>query len=214
MSSVIYCISGLGAGEKVFSRLKFKNHNLVHLPWIQPLKQEKIAAYSRRMAEKIRDPSPIILGVSFGGMVAIEMAKQIPVKKVCIVSSVKSSNEIPFWMRAGGYFHVNKIIPLKPFRIFEPITNHRLGVSNIDERDMVRAYRRDVDPYYLRWAVDKVINWKNQWQPEQLLHIHGDQDKIFPLKNIATAKVIRGGSHMMIYNRADEIGDIIEQSFA
>jgi hypothetical protein len=56
-----------------------------------------------------------------------------------------------------------------------------------------------------------VVNWKNNWQPDDLVHIHGDKDKIFPIKKISSAHIVKEGTHMMIYNRAKEIGNYIEK---
>jgi pimeloyl-ACP methyl ester carboxylesterase len=212
MASVIYCISGLGAGEKIFDNLKVNDIELRHISWIQPLKKEKIEAYAVRMAAAIQEPAPLLLGVSFGGMMAIEIAKQFPVRKLFVVSSVKSVNELPVWMKNAGRLQLNKIFPVKPFRLIEPISNNRLGISCDEEKRIVRAYRRSADPAYLNWAVDQVLNWRNNWQPDNLIHIHGDKDKIFPIKKITATHVVKGGTHLMIYNRAQEISQIIMNS--
>src|SRR5258707_139416 len=102
MSGVIYCISGLGTDAKIFSRLKIRGYQLIHLPWLKPRSKESMKSYAARMAAPIHHPSPVLLGVSFGGMVAIEIAKQLPVKKTIIISSVKTLKEIPSWMRIAG----------------------------------------------------------------------------------------------------------------
>ena len=73
----IYCISGLGADEKAFDRLKVNGYSLHHLKWIPPLANENLSSYARRKLNDIKENNPIILGLSFGGMIAIEMAKQI-----------------------------------------------------------------------------------------------------------------------------------------
>jgi hypothetical protein len=91
------------------------------------------------------------------------------------------------------------------------LDNKRLGVTNKEERDMVRNYRKNVDPLYLEWAVHQVINWRNKWQPDHIVHIHGDKDKIFPVKRIAGGHIIKGGTHFMIYNRAEEISNLIAE---
>jgi hypothetical protein len=209
MSSVIYCISGLGAGKRIFDNLSVNGHELCHLSWIQPLKKESIEQYAARMSAAIREPFPLLLGVSFGGIMAIEIAKLLLVKKLFVVSSVKSANELPFWMKNVGRLQLNKIFPVKPFRLIQPIANNRLGVSNEEEKLMIRAYRQSADPVYLNWAINQVLNWKNNWQPDNLIHIHGDQDKIFPIRKITVTNIIKGGTHLMIYNRAQEISQII-----
>lgn len=214
MHKTIYCISGLGADEKVFRNLHFSRHKLKYIPWLVPEKREKINAYAGRMASFITEESPVLLGVSFGGMMGIEIAKQLPMKKLFIISSIKNSVELPGWMKMVGKMQLNKFLPTKSYKFTEKLDNDRLGVSNEEEKRMVRDYRRNADPIYVNWAINQVLNWKNGWHPDYLVHIHGDKDKMFPIKKINATHVISGGTHMMIYNRAAEIGSYIEKELA
>ena len=211
MSKVIYCISGLGADEKVFNNLELNGHDLRHILWIRPNKKETIVEYASRMREQIRESPAILLGVSFGGMIGIEIAKQIQLEKLIIVSSIKSAKELPSWMRYVGQFQLNKFLPIRSYKFIEKIDNDRLGVSNEEEREMVQAYRKAADPIYMNWAVNEVLNWKNDWLPENIVHIHGDKDKIFPIKKISASYVVKNGTHLMIFNRGKEISEFIRE---
>ena len=211
MKKVVYCISGLGTDEKIFSNLECDGYELRHIPWLRPHKNERIEAYAMRMGMHIHHQSPILLGVSFGGMIGIEIARQLPVKKLILVSSIKSKAELPRWMKVAGKLKLNSILPLRNFNFTERIDNRRLGVSNEEERQMANAYRKSADSIYVDWAIHQVLNWTNRWQPTDITHIHGDKDKIFPIKKIADARVIHGGTHMMIYNRAPEISKYIRE---
>ena len=211
MSKVIYCISGLGADEKVFNNLELNGHELIHIPWLRPNKKETIVEYASRMREQIRESPAVLLGVSFGGMIGIEIAKQIQLEKLIIVSSIKNAKELPAWMRYVGQLQLNKFLPIRSYKFIEKIDNDRLGVSNEEEREMVQEYRKAADRIYMNWAVNEVLNWKNDWLPENIVHIHGDKDKIFPIKKISASHVIKDGTHLMVYNRAKEISRILHQ---
>jgi esterase/lipase len=210
MQKIIYCISGLGADEKVFCNLQLNGHKLIYIPWLQPLKKETITNYANRMASNIGHKSPVLLGVSFGGMIGIEIAKQMKLQKLIIVSSIKSSNEMPAWMKVVGSLKLHKLLPTRSYKLTEKIDNDRLGVTTPEEKEMVRAYRKSVNPVYFNWAIHQVLNWKNDWQPEHLIHIHGDKDKIFPIKKLSPTHIIKDGTHMIIYNRAREISEYIQ----
>lgn len=212
MEKTIYCISGLGADEQVFSNLRVEGHRLQHIPWLVPGKKEDISTYAGRMANAIKTPSPVLIGVSFGGMIGIEIAKQLQLNKLFIVSSVKSVAELPAWMKAVGKVQLNKLLPARSYKYAGSIGNRRLGVSTKEEKEMVRQYRRNADPQFVDWAINQVVNWKNDWQPGHLVHIHGDKDKMFPIKRISATHVIPGGTHMMVYNRAAEISRYIAVS--
>jgi surfactin synthase thioesterase subunit len=211
MGKVIYCISGLGADEKVFNNLELNGHDLRHIPWLKPKKKETIVRYASRMREQIRESPAILLGVSFGGMIGIEIAKQMQLEKLIIVSSIKNAKELPSWMKYVGQLQLNKFLPIRSYKFIEKIDNDRLGVSNEEERKMVQAYRRAADRVYMNWAVNEVLNWKNDWLPENIVHIHGDKDKIFPIKKISASHVVKNGTHLMIYNRGKEISEFIRE---
>lgn len=205
----IYCISGLGADKRAFSNLHIPGFALVVIPWIHPGKNETIEHYAGRMRNQIKEDNPVLMGLSFGGIMCIEIAKQIPVQKIILISSIKTKNELPGWMKIVAKTRVNKIYPLKGNKITEPLQNYFLGATSKDEKEMARAYRKNANPDYTNWAVNEVLNWKNEWLHQDLFHIHGSNDKIFPIKNIKANAVIKEGGHFMILNRADEISRLI-----
>jgi pimeloyl-ACP methyl ester carboxylesterase len=207
----IYCISGFGADERVFSKLNFGDHPIHFISWLTPLKKESIEQYAKRMGEKIQHDNPILLGLSFGGIMCIEIAKIIKTHKVILISSIKSFREMPLWMRVAGKAKLNKFFPLKSFRIIEPIENYNLGIENSDELKLVREYRRNIGQQYTNWAIHQILHWKNEWQPGDLIHIHGDKDHIFPIKNIKADYIIPGGGHFMVMNRTEKVNGIIKE---
>lgn len=205
----IYCISGLGADEMAFSRLKLQGYKLVYLPWLLPHNNESIEQYAIRMCAGITEENPILMGLSFGGMMSIEISKILPVKKIILISSIKSAVELPWWMMRAGKLRLNKIVSMRSYKILEPIQNRFLGVKDKDEIEMVRNYRKNVPEIYTNWAINEVLNWKNNWQPPAIFHIHGDNDKMFPIKNVSPTHIIKGGGHFMIMNKAAEVSDCI-----
>lgn len=212
MQKIIYCISGLGADEKVFKNFFLNGFQVKHILWLKPLKGEKIQDYARRMALSISDSQPVLLGVSFGGMIGIEIAKQMKLEKLIIVSCIKSANELPRWMRVAGKMKLNKFLPTRSYKFTEKVDNNRIGIATEEEREMVKAYRRAADPQHLEWAINEILNWKNDWQPENIIHIHGDKDRIFPVKKTKPDHIVKDGTHMIIYNRAGEISKFIEEA--
>lgn len=207
----IYCISGLGADERAFSRLDLGDYRVKVLPWLLPVAKETLKEYAIRMSQGITEENPILLGLSFGGMMSIEIAKLMPVEKVILISSIKSVKELPVWMRNAGKFKLNKVFPIRSFKILEPIQNRRLGVTTREEKEMVRSYRKNAPHAYTYWAINEVLNWQNEWQPPSVFHVHGDADKIFPIQKINPTHVIKEGGHFMILNRAPEVSAILRQ---
>ncbi|MFT3678698.1 MAG: alpha/beta hydrolase [Ferruginibacter sp.] len=205
----IYLISGLGADERIFSRLKISGHKIVHLPWLTPLKNETIRDYAKRMSEHIKEPNPVIAGLSFGGMMSIEISKLVNPSKIILISSIPSFHQLPRWMRLAGLFKLNRILPMRSFRILQPIEDRNMGVETPEDKILVRHYRKTVDQVYLNWAINQVLNWKNDWQPPVVYHIHGTRDRIFPSAKLSPTHKIQGGGHFMVYNRAEEVSRLI-----
>lgn len=205
----IYCISGLGADERAFSKLKIPGYQLQVIQWLTPDNNESLEHYSERMRSGIKEEKPILMGLSFGGMVCTEIAKQIPVEKIILISSIKSSKELPLWMKTVATLKLNKIVPLKSSRLTQPIQNRMLGVESKEEKALVANFRQAVDLPYTNWAVNKAINWKNDWLHPNTYHIHGDNDHMFPIKNIKATFTIKNAGHFMIMNRAAEVSNCI-----
>ncbi|MGZ5245510.1 MAG: alpha/beta fold hydrolase [Flavitalea sp.] len=214
----IYCISGLGADHRVFENLGNDQLETVPVNWLEPLLNESMHGYAKRMAGQINDENPILLGLSFGGMMAIELSRVLHVKKIFLISSIKTGSELPGWMSLCGKYHLEKYLPnkqigtVKPLRLLRPIQNYFLGVTNEREKRIANEFRDTVDPVYLKWSLNQVMNWKNKEWPSHLVQIHGDKDHIFPISKLNPDYTIKGGGHFMVMNRYDEIRKIILDS--
>lgn len=213
----VYCISGLGADERIFSKLELPGINFRFVQWVQPSPGEKLESYAGRLRAQIQQEAPVILGVSFGGMMAIELAKLMTVKKVVLISSIKSVNELPAWMKFCGRCRIDSILPsrplhtIRPLKALRPIQNYFLGTESEEEKKIANHFRDNVDPLYLKWSIRSIINWKNDWQPPDIFHLHGANDHIFPLKKVKPTHVVPNGGHFMVMNKSTEINRILEE---
>src|SRR5687768_45663 len=96
----VYCISGLGADRRIFKHLHVDRVNFNFIDWIPPKHGESMQSYARRLSRQLENTEAILLGVSFGGMMAIELSRIFPVSGVVLISSIKTHAELPFWMRS------------------------------------------------------------------------------------------------------------------
>ena len=210
MSEPIYLISGLGADERVFQNLDFGRRRPTFIQWIEPKDNETIQDYALRLSEQIVTNKPIILGVSFGGMIAIEIAKQIDYQQVILISSAKTKTEIPLIYRILGRLKLHKLIPIRLFKQANILTYWFFGMNSKSEKKMLKGILNDTDSTFLKWAMDAIITWKNEVIIDKLVHFHGDNDRILPIKNIKNVDlIIPNGGHLMVFNQADEINDAL-----
>ena len=77
-----YLFSGLGADHRAFQYLDVPGYAMIHVKWIEQEKNETLERYVKRLAKQITMPNPVFIGLSFGGMVAIEVAKIVATEKL------------------------------------------------------------------------------------------------------------------------------------
>lgn len=208
----IYFVSGLGADERVFRLLKFEGYQPVHLRWVDPERGETMEHYAQRLATQITSSDPVLVGLSFGGMVAVEIAKQIPVERVILISSAKTAAEIPPYFKLFRWFPIHRIFPFKTLLWAGYwIAYWFFSLETIDERKLLKAILWDTDAHFLKWALHRVVTWRNETVPEHLYHIHGTSDRIFPISYVEADYVLEPGGHFMIINKAGQISTLIER---
>jgi pimeloyl-ACP methyl ester carboxylesterase len=201
----IYIISGLAADEKIFRKIRFENANTCFIQWIEPFEDENLHRYANRMRSVIMHENPVLVGLSFGGIVAIEIAKQIPVEKVILISSVKYRHEIPLHLRIIGKLRLHRLFSISRLRKFKRPLHWFFGVTSKEEKELLAYYNKNASDRYMNWSVDKILNWKNKAVPCPVYHIHGTHDRLFRFRKIKADAVINKGGHLIIYNRAAEV---------
>lgn len=207
----LYFISGLGATYQVFKRLRFPNTITVrYVDWVEPLKNENLKAYCSRLAIQF-DTSQnfVIIGLSFGGVIATELTKQLKPKETIIISSVSTKKEIPWTYKTLGVLGLNKLIPAKLLKKPTALTYWFFGVTNNDEKQLLQEMLLNTSPKFLKWAIDQILHWTNNERPQNLFHIHGRADRILPCNNTKADIKIKDGGHLMIYSHADKINALL-----
>lgn len=213
----VYCICGLGSDERIFSKLNWFGADVHYVHWLLPEPGETLANYALRMSEQIRGDNITLIGVSFGGIMSIEIAKLIKIDKVILISSIPTFREMPAWMKTCGRLKLDSLIPgkqlhsLRPMKLLTPVENYFLGASTEEEKKLANEYREKVNPDYLKWSIHNILNWRNDWIPEKIYHLHGSNDKIFPHSKLKPTHVIPGAGHFLVYQNADEVSEILRE---
>jgi esterase/lipase len=209
----IYFMPGLAAGPEIFTNLELdeEKFTLHYLKWINPVSvAEKIDKYAFRLSKEIKEESPILIGVSFGGIMVQELAKFVHPKKVIIISSVKSPNELPGRFKFAKFTRIYKLFPIKIIENFEDYAKYFLGKSLKKKANLYKKYLYVRSKESLKWSIYTIIKWEQIKPTENIIHIHGDADMVFPIKNIENAIKIKNGTHAMILTKAKEISKIID----
>jgi len=207
----IYFISGLGADKRAFSFLDLSFCDPIFIDWIKPLKNESLKDYALRLRQSISENSPIIVGISFGGMLVSEMARADKNVKAIIISSNKTSKEFPKYLKLGRYFPVYKLIPGNKFIRLLIAFEWILGAKGKLQKKLLREIIKDTDPHFLKWAIHAILNWKNIETTPNIIHIHGSEDKLLPVRLINADYIIKGGSHLMLMDNNKEISFLLKE---
>jgi len=206
---IIYCLSGLGADERAFVYLELPGHELRHVQWITPLPNESLESYATRLIPQLDQTEPfVLLGLSFGGMLAVEMQKQLHPVQTILLSSIAHVTEKPARMHLMKRLNAYAWIPSKYFVRPSAMAFNLFGAHTERERRLLTEILADSDPSYMRWALKAIAHWKNT-QHINHIRIHGDADKLFPIRGFDPDFVIQGGGHLMVVSHAKQVSDAI-----
>lgn len=199
----VYFMPGLAASSLIFERIDLPHEPFeVHfLDWELPVGEESLAEYAKRMSEKITAPNPVLIGVSFGGILVQEMAAFLNPQKVIIISSVKSNLEFPRRMKIAKTTKAHKLIPTSIFSNIEKLSAFSFGKSIAQRLKLYERYLSVRDVHYLDWAIERILSWDRTQVDTSVIHIHGDADEVFPMQYIKDCIVVKGGTHVMILSK-------------
>lgn len=194
---------GMSANPLIFKRIKFSDekYEIHFLKWAKPVLNESIENYSKRLLDFIKHKNPILIGVSFGGLIVQEISKLIDVEKVIIISSIKSNRELPLYMKSAKFLKLYNYFPLK---LFDDVFNisKSLKINKIYKKlDLIDKYLSVRDENYLKWAIREILNWKQEKPLQEVIHIHGDKDLTFPISLIKDCIIVPGATHALILTK-------------
>jgi len=207
----IYCISGIGADERIFRNLSIPGTKLVHLPWVPFDKHDEMACYAQKMAAQIPEEKPILLGLSFGGMLSTEIAKMKETEKVFLISSAKTRSELPEVNNTLKFLVRNNLMPYGLFKKPNKILYEQFGAETEEEKQLLASIMEGTDTRFLSWAFNAILDWQNDAIPKNIIHIHGTEDKIIQAAYVNADYWINKGTHMMVFDKATDVGAIIEK---
>lgn len=209
----VYFISGLAADSRVFKHIRLPiGYDAVYLDWITPLKNESLTSYSLRLAEKINIKEEFaLIGLSMGGMIAIEIAKRYPPNTTILLSSIPVSGQLPSPYKVAHFLRIQMIIPPRLLKSLSIIKRY-FSDETIEDKIMLRQVIRECNPSFIRWAITAILKWRNDKIPQPMWHIHGNKDVILPIRYTKPTHVISNGTHLMVMSKANELNKLLEEA--
>ena len=199
----VFLMPGMAANPSIFDNLSLpENQFQLHkLHWEIPLKNESLSNYALRMTKKIEHEDIVLLGVSFGGILVQEMSKHITLRKLFIVSSVKTKHELPTRFKVLKATKAYKLLPTQLASNLDLLAKFSFGDTIKKRIDLYKKYLSVNNKYYLDWSIEQVINWEQDKVIPEVIHIHGEKDLVFHYQYISNCITIKNGTHIMIIDK-------------
>lgn len=205
----VYLMPGLAASSAIFERIKLPETEFeIHLlEWQIPYKTETLQAYAKRMSSFVNHEEAVLIGVSFGGVLVQEMAAFLKLQKLIIISSVKTNLEVPLRMKIIKSTKAYKLVPTTLLQNIEIVKYFSFGTMVQQKLKLYEKFLSVRDKTYLDWAIEQMILWDRTKPDTTVIHIHGDADEVFPIKNIQNCIAVKGGTHIMILSKYRWLND-------
>ncbi|WP_214070627.1 alpha/beta hydrolase [Mucilaginibacter sp. dw_454] len=209
--SKIFLIAGLGADTRLYNNIDLGDNDVTPVDWIEPNETDTLNTYSQKLIHQyFVTNNSIVIGVSLGGMIATEIAKQLRLNKVILISSIKTISEAPWYFKFFNAVPLYKILTGRVLGKIGYIAKPFFGHMDKHDAWLFHDMVQKSSPKFLKWAIGAALTWDNQVVPPNMYHIHGDKDLVFNYKNIINATIVKGGTHIMVFDKAKQINKILK----
>ena len=206
-----YLIPGLGADERVFRGVHLPGPTTV-LPWLRPQSAtEPLRHYAARLAEAVPASQPCwLVGVSFGGLLALEMGRLRPLARVVLISSLANAQQLPPLLKFGRATGLHRLVPFGLLPHLPRLAQWFFGARNGQEYRLLARILRDTDPTFARWATRQLLHWDSAGVPAAV-RLHGTCDRLLPAGSAPIDYLLPSAGHFLIVSHAAEISYILSQ---
>ena len=206
-------LPGVRADRRLFREQIAAIDNVTVPDWIEPEPGETLGSYAGRMARSVDPREPCFVGgASFGGMVALEMARHLQAKACFLIGSIRSPDELP--LRARMLRPVVWLLPTWSLPLLDGLARVALAVGGRFMRPATRSALQqfvDTDARFMRWASLAILAWRRPPEPGSVpvFQIHGDRDRVLPHRLTRPNVLVRGAGHLLSMTFPDAVNEFL-----
>jgi pimeloyl-ACP methyl ester carboxylesterase len=205
--------SGLGVSPELCRPQLSLPARVEVIPWIDPGGTGSIGEYAHRMAATIDPIGPLYLaGISFGAMVALELAALLGARGVFIIAGCRSGRQLSPLVRLAC--RMTHGLPEPIFRALlrgAPMLVRLAGRPDRMQRRFLLELVRTSLPWLMQWGCFAMAEWSDPPATCPIHQIHGSEDWMVPLAGLSPPpdQVIPGGGHIINLTHAEIVNDFI-----
>ncbi len=205
--SRIILIPGLGADQRVFSRIGELPAEKLPLDWLPVVRDESFPSYCQRLIDQYGiSSSDHLAGLSFGGLVAQQIAAMNGNAAVILISSFRDSRDLKWLFRGGLKSGAYRLVKHFRFKATDSWAAAYLNSGNKESKPLLQDMLQKTDPNLFSWSLHQIAKFKQVPDPGFKIHsLIGNRDRIVKMWDHEHQVVIDGGSHFMVYDQAEAI---------
>ena len=208
---MIYLIPGQGSDYRVFKNLELDStYVFEHISYTIPGQNMTLPEYARELSAQVDTTRPyVLIGVSLGGMIATEMSEFMCPEKTILISSAKCWHELPKRYQFQRNIPIYKIVSGKTAKLGAQFLQPIVEPDRNKEKALCKSMLKNKNPVFLKRSIKMILEWERTDYPDDIIHIHGNDDNTIPIRNVNYDYLVNEGSHMMVLTRGAEISKII-----
>jgi pimeloyl-ACP methyl ester carboxylesterase len=204
----------MAADAGIFAHQKRVFPNLIVPEWPVPKVGDTLSTLCERFADSIRQTTPCVIGgASFGGIVALEMARFLDPLAVILIGSVREPNQLPWFVPPLRPF--GGAVSFLPIELLKPVAARfgaGTGTNLRNFRGLARQFGRS-NSDVLRWSLRMSLLWDKTPDVNcPVFQIHGERDRVLPARRTTPDEIIAGGGHVISITHADKVNEFIRKS--
>ena len=207
---------GLGANKDLDKYHQTIGSKRQWIEWEDPSGVNSVQEYAQRLEHQIRRTDDIFyIGISFGGLVCLEMSRILKPRGIFHLGSLQSAKEISTVIRLFSNF-----VPSLPSVLFnlslfpKKLLYYYFGISHGRHRAEFEEMLQGYAPQFVRRLVVLALRYSSLEKYDiPIIRIHGSRDKIVSNPRGKIDFLVNGG-HIISMSNSSEVNEYIRECAA